>query len=201
MSTSNGSEVSCPVESRNRFSGPYRRGSRCPNAARHQRIHRSILSVFPGLITGIFISAVLFELGSQSETFFGFTLSVPIGGVDTDIALPVALLILLVTISRPLLLMLDERHELRCQRLRSITGICSLKKEEVEIPYVDILGVRTSETLIDRLLGIGTVIAWTSVGNRPEIKMEGVRHPEQVVDMVGLRIQEALHELPSAASR
>ncbi len=151
------------------------------------RVRRSPRSVIFRLILALAIGILGVALWN-SPAFY--TSPVPFFGID--VRLPVFLLLFLFLVLRPVLLLHDCHHELTAHHIRSISGICSFNRKEFSVPYEDVRGVRADQSILDRILGIGSVVAWTNSGLAPEIRFDGIRRPRKVAEMVSDRIDHAL---------
>jgi len=158
----------------------------CENAETHVRMHRSWRSVLPQLIIGLLIAILVLVI---SLRFGLFATQINLG--EDTVTLPLFLLILIVLSIRPLLLMFDCRHELGCHHLRSAQGIVSLKKEQVEIPFEDILGVRFTQSILERILNVGTILVWTASAEKPEVSLKGIGDPAYFARIIKDRIDQA----------
>lgn len=163
----------------------------CQSIENHVRMHRAFRSCLPALLLALIISSLVFFL-SHFFGIFGAELEFAIGDTSYNLTLPLFLLFSLVLIARPLLLLLDCHHDIKCHHLLSVNGIFSINKEQVEIPFEDIMGVRISQSLLDRLLNIGTILAWTAVADRPEIVMHGIGNPQYFAKLIQNKIDESL---------
>lgn len=160
-----------------------------PHSAERIRIHRSWRSVIPQLLFAfVATSSVLWA--SIRYDLVGPEL--PIGSIS--LLLPVALLVGLVTFARPLLLLLDCKHELGEHHLYSIKGRCSLRREYVEIPFDEMLGVRSRQTLLERILGTGSILIWTASADHADLILDGIADPERHSQMIGARIDHSAVE-------
>lgn len=159
----------------------------CSNPAQHVHLHRSWRSVAFALAVGIGLTALVLWSTVQLS-LFGPSLSIG----SSNVVLPVFLLIGLVLISRPLLLMWDCKHEITCHHVRSTQGRCSLKRQFVEIPFEEILGVRASQTFLERLFGVGAVLIWTASAEHPDLIMKGIRDPEHYARVIGAKLDRAI---------
>ncbi len=162
----------------------------CPFAERHVRIHRSWRSVLPQIVLAIVIGLVVFVISSDTG-FCWVTVDFSSLGLGGPFTLHLAPLIVAVLIARPIFLMKDCRHELRCTELRSIHGRVSFRQTRIDITFQDILGARVSQSIPDRLLNVGDIIVWTASAARPEIVMRGIGNPNHYCGLIVHRIREA----------
>lgn len=108
------------------------------------------------------------------------------------IQLPLFLLLFLFLAVRPVILLYDERCDISANHIRHTAGLFSLKRRDIAIPFEDLRGVKVEQKLIDRLLGVGQLIAWTHAASNPEIRMPGIKHPRKTAALISTRIDEAL---------
>lgn len=148
--------------------------------------------VVPRLIFVSFLILIIVGLSFvystiDSESLFSLTL-----------ALPLFFLLFVIFMARPVILLFDCKHEVSFHHVRSTQGICSLKKQFIEIPYEDMLGVRSSQTIMERVLDIGSIIVWTASAEVPDLIMKGIREPEKYTRLIGRKIDGAIIERRSS---
>lgn len=165
----------------------------CEDGSNHIKIHRSWRSVYPELFFALIISLTTYRVLAYYEIA-----SVPLDlaqlGLSGQIKLPLPLLIFLVLIARPVALMFNCQHELGCHHAKTVTGLTSFKREQVEVPYEDVLGVRFNQRFLERFLDVGTILAWTASADQPELVMNGIGEPEQVAKLIKDKMDHALIE-------
>ncbi len=144
----------------------------------------------PELIVGLTI-VIIVATKTYGTAYYGLSLSAELLGTDQDILLPLHLLLLAVVIARPLFWHFDSKHVLGSHHIYSITGRCSLKKERIELSFEDILGVRSNQTIIERILGVGSILVWTASSENPEITMRGIANPEDVVQQIRMTMDQS----------
>lgn len=152
-------------------------------------LHRTWRSTWPYLLA-FFVSCWLaLRFSDSPEMLLPFNFQM--FGTQYELVLPIFSLLAAVSLARPLFLVYDDEHEISCHHLRSVAGICSLRKKRLEYSYDDLLGVEIDQTLIDRLLNVGQVSAGTAMRGGPEVKMEGLADPKTVGQFVTARIDAA----------
>ena len=159
----------------------------CPNAENHLRLHRSWRSILVSLVVAVLVTGLVMW-GSLKLSHLG--LQLPLG--RSKIFLPVYLLVGLILFSRPLLLMFDCTHEISCHHVRSTQGRCSLRRQFVEISFEEILGVRASQSIIERFLGVGSILVWTASAEHPDLVIKGIKDPEYYARFIGGRLDDAM---------
>lgn len=166
--------------------------SHCHENCSKQHVHvsRSWLSVLPNLF--VFFIFGLFSIAYTNEgpaSVLRFQLD--IAGTPYEFVFPIASLIMAVLLARPLFLMYDTYHEIRCHHVRSTSGRCSLAKKTTEIPFEDLLGVRVQQNLLERILHVGTIAVGTASTNHTEINMKGVFNPQKYANRIGKEVDRS----------
>ena len=106
-----------------------------------------------------------------------------LAGGEVTLRLPIFLLIALFFLVRPIVLLFDSRYEISAHHLRTWRGRLSVRRRRQEFAYEDLLGVQVAQTLLDRLLGVGTI----TVGSKTqsiEVVMKGIAHPQRIADLI-----------------
>ena len=146
--------------------------------------------MIPYVLLVFAVAYLIYSFTSRSDAY---GLEIPVGFLGiAELTLPVWLLFLIVGLARPLMLMRDSCHYMSDHHLRSTTGMMSLRREQVNIPFEDILGVRVSQGILERIFNTGTILVWTAFADRPEVKMKGIFRPQHYADMLSARIDDAL---------
>lgn len=165
----------------------------CCDRKGHIFLHRSWRSIIPRVLVGLALTAIVYYLtremvnGAPSLNFVFL-------GQEISLSFPIALLVLLVTLARPVSLLFDCSHEIGCHHLKSTKGLLSFQREQVEIPYEDILGVRVSQNIFERILSVGRILVWTASADRPEISMGGIGSPEIGARLIKDKVDAVLIE-------
>ena len=107
---------------------------------------------------------------------------------DTLLPVPRYFLLWLVLTIRPAVLMLDARYEIGHHHIRAVTGRLSLHRHSVEIAYEDLLTVEVDQSILDRILFVGDVIAGSAMSDSPRIVMEAVGSPDYYAAQIDHRI-------------
>ena len=84
--------------------------------------------------------------------------------------------------------MLDARYEISHHHLRAVTGILSVYRYEVEIAYEDLLTVEVQQTILDRILCVGQVIAGSAMSDIPRIIIKGIATPAFYASQIEHRV-------------
>ncbi|WP_172251477.1 PH domain-containing protein [Saccharibacillus deserti] len=80
------------------------------------------------------------------------------------------------------MLMNNVHYKLTSQRLLITTGLIGKKTEELEL--VRIKDVALEKTAMDRMMGVGTILIYSSDPTTPEIRLEDVKDAEKVKDLL-----------------
>lgn len=84
---------------------------------------------------------------------------------------------------------LFQRYRLDEKALHVSRGL--LATEEDRILTYRILDVRVYRSLLDRMLGLGTVIIYGADASDPVIQLRGVRHPLETADLIQEQAEKA----------
>ena len=172
----------------------------CESPKQHVRLSRSFRSLIPAFLLAL-VFAYLAHHIFQLIGFSQISLDLEPLGQQGIIELSVFPVLLVFFALRPLTLLWDCRHEIACHHLRSESGLISLTRESIEIPYEDMLGVRVEQSILDRILGVGTVLAWTATTDRSDIAMKGITRPDFYAKILVGRIDEALERVAAKRER
>lgn len=162
----------------------------CSELHEHVHVSRSWLSMLPHLF--VFFIFGLYSVAYTSDgpaSVLRFQLNIT--GTPYEFVFPIASLLMAVLLARPLFLMYDTSHEIRCHHVRSTSGRCSLAKKTIEIPFEDLLGVRVQQNLLERILHVGTIAVGTASTNHIEINMKGVFNPQKYASMVSKEVDRS----------
>lgn len=150
------------------------------------RFQRSWRSVLPQLLLaililvfGLYITAYIDESVLVIPIFEEFSLR-----------LPIFLLLFLFVLIRPVVQIYDSYCELSEHHLRIVRGRLSIWRRNQEFAFEDLLGVQVSQSIIDRILGVGRI----EVGSKTsaiQISMSGIKNPQLYADHVSRRIDNS----------
>ncbi len=164
--------------------------NRCGHPENHVTMHRSWLSLWPWLLCFFVVSLISIHF-SRNVPLSILVVPFEIFGTTYEAHMPLMGLILAFILARPMFLMYDTNHELRCHHLRTLQGRCSLNRQVVEISYEDMRGVRVEQPLLQRIVDVGTIVVGTAMTDEPKVHLKGIRHPEQFAHMITERIDTA----------
>lgn len=114
-----------------------------------------------------------------------------IGGKEVAIELALFALIALLLLVRPVMLRFDGYSQVRRHHLVTTRGILSLCRQQINIPYEDIRGVKVDQLLWERPLGCGTIVCWSVSADHPEIRIPGVARVHSAAKVISRRVDEA----------
>ena len=157
--------------------------------SKHIVFHRSWRSIVPQLIFAAVVSIIIFYLTSEYE-INGLSFQIYYHNRTLHIYLPVFLIFTLILIARPLMLLKDCKHEVGCHHLKSVSGRMSLKRTKAEVSYEDLHGVKVIQSPFERMLNVGTIIAWTALADNPDIIMKGLYNPEEKASIITKKLDE-----------
>lgn len=164
--------------------------SGCGNAHRHIFVARASQLVCLQLAAAVLASLAVAEAG-RSFGLVSDAVQLPAVLGSGQIRLTLFPLLVLVLGLRPLMLRRDAVFEIGCHHLRGETGRISLRRHSIEVPFEDIRGVRVSQTLFQRLIGVGDVILWTAFSELPEVSLRSISGPHRIAREISHRLDEA----------
>ncbi|NGZ73821.1 PH domain-containing protein [Saccharibacillus alkalitolerans] len=86
------------------------------------------------------------------------------------------------------LLMNNVRYKITSQRLIVTTGLVGKKTEEIEL--VRVKDISLEKTVMDRMMGVGTILVHSSDPTAPEVRLEDVKEAEKVKDLLRAAVRE-----------
>lgn len=156
----------------------------------HRVIRPSWRSALPAACLGAALAAALHYFLRQYGAE-GIIFSAPLGQSVVEVSLPIWPLIFAIFLIRPLIRLIDSVYVIGSHHLYGISGRCSLRMRHVEVPYEDMRGVRIEQTIIERILNLGTIIVWTAAAESAAISMQRIADPEPVSDQIAHMIDLA----------
>lgn len=171
---------------------------RCEKIHEHVRFYRSVRSLWLYLLVFFGLCFISIEVAhNHPVTILDYELV--LFGTTLQIAMPLFALFPAVVLARLICVLYNDAHEIRCHHLLSVHGILSLFKEEVIAPYEVLLGVHVNQTLMERVLNVGTVFVGTAMTDRPEILMAGIANPYHYGELIkqGIDNVRIVRKLPA----
>lgn len=154
-------------------------------------IKRSWCSIIPHLMFALLVTALVVYLTINTKSF-GVEIPIQILDGEINLTFPLFLLVLGVLLARPIFLLKDTRHILTERHIYTEFGRFSLFRKHSELAFEEMLGVRFEQSLLERILTVGTISVWTASADHPEVVMKGVRRPEVYTKIIRERIDKNL---------
>ena len=148
-----------------------------------KRNWRSLIPHFVLFLVIVFVGVLVTENVPAATV----TLMLPIEGDAVTVDLPIFLLFALIALARPVVLLFDSHYQLSEHHLRINRGQLSIWRRRQEFAFEDLLGVQVSQSLLDRVLGVGTITVGTKTAAL-DVVMRGLAKPQAVADQVARRI-------------
>ena len=134
-----------------------------------------------GMLLGMFLSVFLSSKFPQTVVVGNLF---NIGSESVNLYLPVFWLIPCGFFLYALIRIYNVKYCLTSKGLEMTVGILSARKRSVKIRYEDIRSVETMQTILERILNIGSVEVGTSATDAIEIVFEGVDAPQEIQALV-----------------
>jgi hypothetical protein len=147
-------------------------------------VPRSLWSLTPA-ISASAISGIIGIGLSQTFPASILTLNVPL--LPLTCSVPLFIIPSAIIIAKTIQTLYNSVNEIRSRSVRCVSGLYSLKREELEVEYGDIAFVGVNQSLFERLFKIGTVVVSTGASIHPEIKMKGRKYPKKYAYMINRR--------------
>jgi uncharacterized membrane protein YdbT with pleckstrin-like domain len=138
---------------------------------------RRLLIYFALCAAAIFLSAYFPKSIIQGRLF-------TIGGQDIILVLPLFALMPLYGLLNLLYPVFDATLTLDNRGIETRIGIISLKQDTTRIRYEDIRSIDKMQTLVERILNVGTISIGTAATAGVEILFDGVAQPLDVINLV-----------------
>lgn len=106
------------------------------------------------------------------------------GGQDIYLSLPLWWFVPFLTLSSAILRIYNVRYCVDRQGVEAKVGILSFNQRITRVRYEDIRSIETEQTLLERMLDIGTVEISTAGTSAVEIIFEGVAYPSEIRNML-----------------
>ena len=122
-----------------------------------------------------------------------------IGNTQFIMSMPVLMFIPGYILARVLLFIYNSRYILDERGAESQTGLVALRLRQVRLKYEDIRGVRTIQSIPDRILNIGTVEIGSAMTEDIEIRMIGVYNPRAIQILICKERDKRLKRIANSA--
>jgi len=103
-----------------------------------------------------------------------------IGDTSFIMSMPVLMFIPGYVLARVLLFMYNARYIIDERGAEAQVGLVALRLRQIRLKYEDIRGVRTDQSILDRILNVGTIEIGSAMTGEIEIRMVGVDNPRAV---------------------
>ena len=139
--------------------------------------YKLVISMFVGMFLSIFLSREFPKSVIQGDLF-------SLGDENVYLSLPIFWLLPFAFFLIAIIKIYNVRYSLTAKGLEMTVGILSTRKRSVKIRYEDIRSVETTQTILERVLNIGTVEVGTSSTGSIEISFEGVDSPQEIQSLI-----------------
>jgi len=103
-----------------------------------------------------------------------------IGGTMLYMSMPLLMLIPGCLLGKILLYMYNCRYIIDERGVEAQIGLVALHLRQIRLKYEDIRGVETGQSIVERILNIGTVEVGSAMTDGVEIRMKGVANPRAI---------------------
>lgn len=117
-----------------------------------------------------------------------------IGSYRYFLHFPIVAVIPAVFLGKILIFLYDARYLIDRRGVEAQIGLVSLSLRQPRLRYEDIRGVEPKQTLVERILGIGTLMVGSAMTFEVEIIMDGIDDPRSVQRLINLRRDNYLRE-------
>ncbi len=156
------------------------------NVLRFERSWRSLIPQF--LLFGVVLWIGLYVTAYVDQSII--VIPFAFNGEEFNIRFPIFVLILLFIIARPIIQLYDSFYEISDHHLRFTRGRFSIRRKSEEFAFEDLLGVQVTQSIIERILGVGTITVGSKTADI-HVKMEGIKNPEFYAKEVSKRIDSS----------
>ena len=118
-----------------------------------------------------------------------------IGDTTYYLHLPLATLIPGFFLGKVLIYIYDSKYIIDDRGVEAQIGLVSLSLRQPRLRYEDIRGVEPNQTILERVLGIGSVLIGSAMTQDVEIVMEGVANPRAIQLLIGGERDRRIHLL------
>ena len=153
---------------------------------RFKRNWRSVIPQF--LLTLIFVFIGIYI--TKSFPWLSINFPIEISDFKAIIKIPVVLVIFPFLIIRPIVKLFDTYIEITKHHLRIFHGQISLIRNSQEFAFEDLLGVQVSQSILERILGVGTIEVGSKTQNI-QLQMGGIWKPQKYANLIARLIDRA----------
>ncbi len=139
--------------------------------------YKLLIGVFLGIFLSIFLSNEFPQTIINGEIF-------EIDGTKFFLSLPILWLIPSGFFILALIHIFNVKYCLTGKGIEMTIGILSIRQRSVKIRYEDIRSVETEQSILERMLNIGTVEIGTSATGAIEVVFIGVEAPQEIQQMI-----------------
>jgi len=135
------------------------------------------------MLMGFFLTCILAMLGSNYKHLDWTVLDgklFAIGNTEVWLSLPLLTLVPGAVLGHILFYMYNSRYIIDHRGVEAQIGLVSLSLRQPRVRFEDIRGVEPKQSLLERILGIGSVLIGSAMSIEVEIVMEGVPDPRAV---------------------
>jgi uncharacterized membrane protein YdbT with pleckstrin-like domain len=153
--------------------------------------------LFP--LAAFFILSILAIMGS--EIFPNSILSgklFSIGNTTLFLNLPLLALIPGAMLGKILIYIYNSRYIIDSNGVEAQIGLVSLSLRQPRLRYEDIRGVEPNQTILDRILGIGSVLIGSAMTQDVEIVMRGVADPRAIQLLISSEREKRIQMITKA---
>ncbi len=123
-----------------------------------------------------------------------------IGAADLYLHLPLLALVPAFVLSKILINVYDAKYIIDEMGVEAQVGLVSLSLRQPRLRYEDIRGVEPNQTIVERLLGIGSLLIGSAMTQDVEIVMEGIANPRAVQRLINGERERRLRLLQGSGS-
>ena len=154
-----------------------------------------------GLFWFFVTSALAVSLSKGSLSFLVVTNRLfSIGGTEVAFSLPLLTLLPGYFLGRILLTIYDSQYIIDDKGIEAQIGLVSLSLRQPRLRYEDIRGVEPTQTIVERLLGIGTLLVGSAMTFEVEIVMAGIASPREVQKLLNEQREKFLTRIGKSSS-
>ena len=124
----------------------------------------------------------------------------PLGNDMLWLHFPVLIMIPAYFLMRVLVAVYDSKFIIDDRGVEAHLGLVSFNLRQPRLRYEDIRGVEPTQTLVERMLGIGTLLVGSAMTFEVEIVMEGIDNPRAMQELINRARDAYLKKIGSSSS-